>query len=117
MFYVQCHISIVIMLFETFVASFFVKADNLGTLFHLCLGDDWICIGIFTACIVFPVTILLDGSLTKIECSRIRHYVGRGFPYSLLSIKEIAEDDVWSGIKIVFLHPTFLNYRLWIPFR
>lgn len=85
MFYVQCHISIVIMLFETFVASFFVKADNLGTLFHLCLGDDWICIGIFTACIVF--------------------------------IKEIAEDDVWSGIKIVFLHPTFLNYRLWIPFR
>lgn len=28
-------------------------------------------IGIFTACIVFPVLILLDGSLTKIERSRI----------------------------------------------
>ena len=32
---------------------------------------DWISVGIFTACIVFPVLILLDGSLTKIERSRI----------------------------------------------
>ena len=34
-------------------------------------GKDLISIGIFTACIVFPVLILLDGSLTKIERSRI----------------------------------------------
>ena len=43
----------------------------LGTLFYAWFGDDWISIGIFTACIVFPITILLDGSLTKIERSRI----------------------------------------------
>lgn len=43
----------------------------LATLFYLIFGDDWVSIGIFTACIVFPVVILLDGSLTKIERNRI----------------------------------------------
>ena len=43
----------------------------LGSLFYLWFGDEWVSIGIFTACIVFPITILLDGSLTKIERSRI----------------------------------------------
>jgi len=43
----------------------------LATLFYCIFGDDWVSIGIFTACIVFPIVILLDGSLTKIERSRI----------------------------------------------
>lgn len=43
----------------------------LATLFYYIFGDDWVSIGIFTACIVFPIVILLDGSLTKIERNRI----------------------------------------------
>lgn len=43
----------------------------LALFFYACFGNDWISIGIFTACIVFPVSILLEGSLTKIERSRI----------------------------------------------
>lgn len=39
--------------------------------FSYAFSDDWISVGIFTACIVFPVLILLDGSLTKVERSRI----------------------------------------------
>ena len=39
--------------------------------FNYAFEGDWVSIGIFTACIVFPVLILLDGSLTKIERSRI----------------------------------------------
>jgi POT family proton-dependent oligopeptide transporter len=42
-----------------------------GTLFYLWLGDDWVSVGIFTACLVFPISILLDSSLTKIERERI----------------------------------------------
>jgi len=40
-------------------------------LFYYLFGNDWIGIGIYTACIILPVTILLDRSLTKIERSRI----------------------------------------------
>ncbi len=43
----------------------------LAVFFYWCFGNDWISIGIFTACIVFPVSILLEGSLTKIERDRI----------------------------------------------
>lgn len=43
----------------------------LAGFFYWCFGNDFISIGIFTACIVFPVSILLQGSLTKIERSRI----------------------------------------------
>lgn len=43
----------------------------LAGFFYRCFGNDWISIGIFTACIVFPVSILLEGSLTKIERDRI----------------------------------------------
>lgn len=43
----------------------------LATLFYYCFRNDWISIGIFTACIVFPVSILLDSGLTKIERHRI----------------------------------------------
>ena len=43
----------------------------LAAFFYWCFGNDWISIGIFTACIVFPVSILLEGSLTKIERDRI----------------------------------------------
>lgn len=43
----------------------------LATFFYWCFGSDWVSIGIFTACIVFPVSILLEGSLTKIERDRI----------------------------------------------
>ena len=43
----------------------------LALFFYWCFGNDWVSIGIFTACIVFPVSILLDGSLTKIERDRI----------------------------------------------
>lgn len=39
--------------------------------FHWCFGNDWISIGIFTACIVFPFMVLQDRSLTKIERERI----------------------------------------------
>ena len=39
--------------------------------FYWCFDGDWISVGIFTACIVLPVSILLEGSLTKIERSRI----------------------------------------------
>ncbi len=46
-------------------------AIALAIFFYWCFGDDFISIGIFTACIVFPVSILLQGSLTKIERSRI----------------------------------------------
>jgi POT family proton-dependent oligopeptide transporter len=42
-----------------------------GTLFYLWLGNDWVSVGIFTACLVFPISILLDSSLTKIERERI----------------------------------------------
>lgn len=48
-----------------------VLALVLGTFFYYCFDGDWVSVGIFTACIVFPVIILLDGSLTKIERSRI----------------------------------------------
>ena len=40
-------------------------------LFYTWLDGDLISVGIFTTCIVLPVMILLDGSLTKIERSRI----------------------------------------------
>ena len=43
----------------------------LAVFFYWRFGNDWISIGIFTACIVFPVSILLEGSLTKIERDRI----------------------------------------------
>ena len=43
----------------------------LALFFYWCFGNDWVSIGIFTACIIFPVSILLDGSLTKIERDRI----------------------------------------------
>lgn len=43
----------------------------LAVFFYWCFGNDWVSIGIFTACIVFPVSILLEGSLTKIERDRI----------------------------------------------
>ena len=43
----------------------------LAGFFYWCFGNDWISIGIFTACIVFPVSILLEGSLTKKERDRI----------------------------------------------
>lgn len=43
----------------------------LATTFYWCFDGDWISVGIFTACIVLPVSILLEGSLTKIERSRI----------------------------------------------
>ncbi len=46
-------------------------AIALAVFFYWCFGNDWISIGIFTACIVFPVSILLEGSLTKIERDRI----------------------------------------------
>ena len=35
-------------------------AIALAGFFYWCFGDDWISIGIFTACIVFPVSILLE---------------------------------------------------------
>ena len=46
---------------------------TVGLLAFFCytFPGDWVSIGIFTACIVFPVLVLLDGSLTKIERSRI----------------------------------------------
>lgn len=43
----------------------------LAGLFHYLFDGDWISVGIFTACIIFPVMILLDGSLSKIERDRI----------------------------------------------
>mgnify|MGYP000346807377 CR=1 FL=1 len=46
-------------------------AIALAGFFYRCFGSDWISIGIFTACIVFPVSILLEGSLTKTERDRI----------------------------------------------
>lgn len=46
-------------------------AIALAVFFYWCFGDDWVSIGIFTACIVFPISILLEGSLTKIERDRI----------------------------------------------
>lgn len=46
-------------------------AIALAGFFYWCFGSDWISIGIFTACIVFPVSILLEGSLTKTERDRI----------------------------------------------
>jgi POT family proton-dependent oligopeptide transporter len=46
-------------------------AVALAGLFYYLFGDDWIGIGIYTACIVLPVTVLLDGSLTKTERDRI----------------------------------------------
>ena len=39
--------------------------------FYWCFGADWVSIGIFTACIVCPVMVLQDRSLTKIERERI----------------------------------------------
>ncbi len=43
----------------------------LGTLFYRWFDGDWVSVGIFTACIVFPITILFDNTLTKIERDRI----------------------------------------------
>ena len=43
----------------------------LATVFYWCFDGDWISVGIFTACIALPISILLEGSLTKIERSRI----------------------------------------------
>lgn len=43
----------------------------LAATFYWCFDGDWISVGIFTACIVLPVSILIEGSLTKIERSRI----------------------------------------------
>lgn len=43
----------------------------LAAIFYWSFDGDWISVGIFTACIVLPVSILLEGSLTKIERSRI----------------------------------------------
>lgn len=43
----------------------------LAGFFYWCFGNDWISICIFTACIVFPFTILQDHSLTQIERDRI----------------------------------------------
>lgn len=40
-------------------------------LFGYLFDGDWIAVGIYTACIIFPVMVLLDGSLTKIERDRI----------------------------------------------
>ena len=48
-----------------------IMAVVLVLFFYWCFGNDWISIGIFTACIVFPASILLDDSLTKIERDRI----------------------------------------------
>lgn len=53
------------------VAVLTLLAVALAGLFHYLFGDDWVGIGIYTACIVLPVTILLDGSLTKMERDRI----------------------------------------------
>ena len=39
--------------------------------FNLLFGNDWVSIGIFTACIVIPISIFMDDSLTKIERERI----------------------------------------------
>ena len=44
---------------------------GLMALFYYLFDADWIAVGIFTACIIFPAMILLDGSLTKIERDRI----------------------------------------------
>lgn len=44
---------------------------GLAGFFYACFGPDWISIGIFTACIVFPVIVLQDRSLTRIERQRI----------------------------------------------
>lgn len=46
-------------------------AVGLAALFYYLFDGDWIAVGIFTACIIFPAMILLDGSLTKIERDRI----------------------------------------------
>lgn len=43
----------------------------LASFFYYCFGNEWISICIFTACIVFPISILMDSSLTKIERDRI----------------------------------------------
>lgn len=43
----------------------------LATVFYWCFDGDWISVGIFTACIALPISILLEGSLTKVERSRI----------------------------------------------
>ena len=48
-----------------------IMAVVLVLFFYWCFGNDWISIGIFTACIVFPASILLDDSLTKIERDHI----------------------------------------------
>ncbi|MBQ8673422.1 MAG: peptide MFS transporter [Bacteroides sp.] len=44
---------------------------GLAAFFYWCFGNDWISIGIFTACIVFPFMVLQDRSLTCIERERI----------------------------------------------
>ncbi|NDV81114.1 peptide MFS transporter [Bacteroides sp. 51] len=46
-------------------------AIGLVALFYYLFEGDWIGVGIYTACIIFPAMILLDGSLTKIERDRI----------------------------------------------
>ncbi|MDR0895192.1 MAG: peptide MFS transporter [Prevotellaceae bacterium] len=46
-------------------------ALSLGVIFYKLFDGDWVSVGIFTACIVLPVSILLDETLTKIERSRI----------------------------------------------
>jgi POT family proton-dependent oligopeptide transporter len=42
-----------------------------AVLFYIIFSGDWVSVGIFTACIVLPVSVLLDGSLTAVERSRI----------------------------------------------
>ena len=58
-------------------------AIALAGFFYWCFGSDWISIGIFTACIVFPVSILLEGSLTKTERD-LRHLHHRLLRHFLL---------------------------------
>ena len=41
------------------------------SLFTYLFPDDWVSICIFSACLIIPIGILLDGSLTKIERDRI----------------------------------------------
>ena len=49
----------------------------LALFFYWCFGNDWVSIGIFTACIVFPVSILLA------FMPRISKLTGRSTPFKL----------------------------------
>ena len=46
-----------------------VLAIALAAFFYRCFGNDWISIGIFTACIVFPVSILLEARLRRLNAT------------------------------------------------